>query len=129
MPPEGKELASGSPWTRFLPENSAIVWPSRYEGFGLPPLEAMASGAAVISSDTSSMPEIVGDGGLLIAPHDTEAWAVAMLKMLGDPELRQSYRERGLRRAAAFDWADFARQMVAVYERIPPRLGLAGSRF
>jgi glycosyltransferase involved in cell wall biosynthesis len=108
---------------------AAFVWPSRYEGFGLPPLEAMASGAAVISSDTSSMPEIVGDGGLLIPPHDTESWAVAMLKMLSDPELRQTYRQRGRQRAAAFDWTDFARQMVTVYERIPPRLALSGSSF
>lgn len=100
---------------------AAFVWPSRYEGFGLPPLEAMASGAAVISSDASSMPEIVGDGGLLIPPHDTEAWATAMLKMLGDEELRGSYRQRGLARAADFDWARFAGQMVAVYERVPPR--------
>ena len=101
---------------------TAFVWPSLYEGFGLPPLETMACGGAVIASNTSSMPEIIGGGGLLLPPHDTEGWATAMIQMLTDPALNADYRRRGLERASAFNWASFAAQMVAVYERAATRL-------
>lgn len=96
---------------------SAFVWPSTYEGFGLPPLEAMSCGTPVISSNTSSMPEIVGEAGILLPPHDTEAWAMAMLRMLNDQALNTEYRQRGLQRASQFNWHSFAAQMIKVYEK------------
>jgi len=101
---------------------AAFVWPSQYEGFGLPPLEAMACGGVVLAANISSMPEIVALGGILLPPHDTEAWAVMMLRMLTEPELGSEYRARGLSRAREFNWAIFAQQMIRIYERIPARL-------
>ncbi len=102
----------------------AFVWPSRYEGFGLPPLEAMACGAAVIASNASSMPEIIGRGGVLIAPNDTEAWATAMVRVLQDQPWRTELRQQARARADDFSWTSFAQQIVQVYERIPNRIKL-----
>ena len=101
---------------------AAFVWPSQYEGFGLPPLEAMACGGVVLASDISSMPEIVASGGVLLPPYDAEAWAVMMLRMLSEPELGNEYRTRGLQRAQEFNWKVFAREMIRIYERVPVRL-------
>lgn len=100
---------------------NAFVWPSQYEGFGLPPLEAMACGGVVVSSNVSSMPEIIGAGGILLPPHDTEAWAGSMLRLLNEPAFGTAYRQRGLARAHEFKWAVFAQQMIRVYERISAR--------
>lgn len=101
---------------------SAFVWTSTYEGFGLPPLEAMACGAVVVSSNTSSMPEIVGDGGILISPHDTEAWTRAMMDVLNNPTDYRLLREKAYQRAQQFQWRTFASEVVSIYERIPTRL-------
>ena len=99
----------------------AFVWPSRYEGFGLPPLEAMASGAPVLAANSSSIPEIVGTGGMLLPPNDTEAWAMSMVRILTEPDWQQELRQRGYERAQIFNWSIFAAQIVQVYERIPAR--------
>ncbi len=97
----------------------AFVFPSRYEGFGLPPLEAMACGAPVISSNAASLPEVVADAGLLVEPQ-VERLREAMQRAVDDPVLRDKMRERGLQRAALFSWQETARQTLAVYERVRP---------
>jgi len=93
----------------------AFLYPSLYEGFGLPPLEAMACGAPVIVSNRSSMPEIVGDAGVLHDPEDDAAVAAAMGMMLRDRDVREMYRGRALARAAQFTWEEAARRTHTVY--------------
>lgn len=94
-----------------------FVYPSLFEGFGLPPLEAMACGTPVIVSDTSSLPEVVGDAGVKVPPGDVPALAEAMATMLCDPIARTEWQERGLAQAARFSWPETARQTVRIYER------------
>lgn len=94
-----------------------FVYPSLYEGFGLPPLEAMACGTPVITSKVSSLPEVVGEAGLTVDPMDSEGLAEAMSQVLGDRALRQSMRERGLARTGRFSWAKAAQETVEVYRR------------
>jgi glycosyltransferase involved in cell wall biosynthesis len=93
------------------------VFPTLYEGFGLPPLEAMACGAAVLAADRSSLPEVVGDGGVLADPTDLEAFAGALATLLADPTRRAALGAAGLARAARFSWAATADQTIAVYRR------------
>ncbi|MBA3945821.1 MAG: glycosyltransferase family 4 protein [Herpetosiphonaceae bacterium] len=83
---------------------TASIYPSLYEGFGFPPLEAMQCGTPVITSNTTSLPEVVGDAALLIDPHDVAALAAALLRIATDPALRADLRARGLARAQHFDW-------------------------
>ncbi len=94
-----------------------FAFPSLYEGFGLPVLEAMACGTPVVTSNTSSLPEVVGDAALLVDPYDVEAMASAMRQVLEDPALAQALRQRGLARAATFSWERTARETIAVYEQ------------
>lgn len=93
----------------------AFVFPSLYEGFGLPPLEAMACGAPTIVSATSSLPEVVGDGALLFDPDDHDALAAKLISVLTDSEFALSLHERGVGRAAEFDWKHSAMQTSAIY--------------
>ncbi|MHB1415207.1 MAG: glycosyltransferase family 4 protein [Chloroflexota bacterium] len=93
----------------------ALVYPSLYEGFGLPPLEAMACGTPVLCANTSSLPEVVGDGGLLLPPKDVDAWAQGLLRVLEDESLRDDLRQRGLQRARLFSWHKAAKETVGVY--------------
>jgi glycosyltransferase involved in cell wall biosynthesis len=96
----------------------ALVFPSFYEGFGLPPLEALACGTPVIASNRGSLPEIVGDGGLLVEPDDVEGLAGAMEKLLNDDTLWGDLREKGLAHVARFSWEKTARETLAVYQEI-----------
>lgn len=97
---------------------TAFAFPSLYEGFGLPPLEAMACGTPVVVSKTSSLPEVVGDAGLQVDPQDAEALAAALELLLLDEPLRADIRARGLERAASFTWKASAEKLLAVYQRV-----------
>lgn len=93
----------------------AFVFPSLYEGFGLPPLEAMAYGAPVAVSRTSSLPEVVGDAGLYFDPQNPEEIAAQIAKFLDDAGLRKECARRGKERAAQFSWKKAAEQTMAVF--------------
>lgn len=95
----------------------AFVYPSLYEGFGLPPLEAMACGAPVIASRASSLPEVVGEAGLLVDPLDVEDIAAAMVRVASDPALKEAMRRAGRARARQFSWEECARRTLAVLEK------------
>lgn len=96
----------------------AFVFPSLYEGFGLPPLEAMACGAPTITSNVSSLPEVVADAALTVDPYDVGALAAAMLRVLGDAALRDDLRRRGVARAAQFSWGRAAHETLALYRQV-----------
>jgi glycosyltransferase involved in cell wall biosynthesis len=95
-----------------------FVFPSLYEGFGLPPLEAMACGTPVVCSNNSSLPEVVGDAALTVDPYDVDALADAMRRVLANADLAEDLRRRGLERAAAFAWERTARETVEVYREV-----------
>ncbi len=95
----------------------AFVYPSLYEGFGLPVLEAMACGAPVVTSNVSSLPEVAGDTALLVDPRDVEGIAEAMRAVLEDAQLRTTLRAKGLERASRFSWERTARLTLEVYHR------------
>jgi glycosyltransferase involved in cell wall biosynthesis len=96
----------------------AFVFPSQYEGFGLPPLEAMACGTPVISSNTSSMPEVIGNAGILISPKDERVWARNIINVLKDKGLAKNMSGWGLRQAKKFSWAEAAEKTIEVYEKV-----------
>lgn len=95
-----------------------FVFPSLYEGFGLPPLEAMACGTPVISSNSSSLPEVIGDAGLLVNPTDTAGLHAAMRRLLEEPELRADLSRRSLAQAQKFSWQKAVDELVAVYQAL-----------
>lgn len=96
---------------------AVVAFPSLYEGFGLPVLEAMACGAPVVTSSVSATAEMAGDAALLVDPRDTEAIADAIERVASDADLAADLRARGFRRAAEFSWERAARETLAVYER------------
>jgi glycosyltransferase involved in cell wall biosynthesis len=95
-----------------------FVYPSFAEGFGLPVLEAMACGVPVITSESGSLPEVVGDAGILLAPGDTSRLAETILDVLNDPDLRTDMTQKGLKQAARFSWRRTAEQTLDVYRKI-----------
>jgi glycosyltransferase involved in cell wall biosynthesis len=97
---------------------TAFVFPSLYEGFGLPPLEAMACGTPVISSNATSLPEIVGDAALQVDPRSPLAWAESLRAVLSDDARRAEMRERGLAQAQKFSWTRAAEETLAVYHSV-----------
>ncbi|PYS77216.1 MAG: glycosyltransferase family 1 protein [Acidobacteria bacterium] len=99
-----------------------FAYPSYFEGFGLPPLEAMRCGTPVLVGDRTSLPEVVGDAALTADPFDTGALARALARLIDDAALRAELRARGLKRASAFDWRDTARMTLQVYRRTERRM-------
>ncbi len=97
---------------------SVFVFPSLYEGFGLPPLEAMASGTPVVTSNVSSLPEVVGDAAILVDPYDPEAIAEGIRRALTDPELRADLRARGLARVSHYSWARSVQRVWEIYQEV-----------
>lgn len=96
-----------------------LVHPSRYEGFGLPPLEAMACGTPVVATSVASLPEIIGDAGILLpSPPDAEKLARSVFVILTDRQLRQKLINRGLKRSKKFTWERTQRKMMNLYERV-----------
>ncbi len=117
--PEGRIITTG-----YVPDADlaplyggalAFLYLSLYEGFGLPPLEAMQCGTPAIVANTSSLPEVVGDAGVLLSPDDQDGLCQAMLDFYTDPDLRVKLGKRSLERAAKFCWTENIRQTVAVY--------------
>lgn len=114
-------------FTDFVPDGELFdlyrgarlfVFPSRYEGFGLPPLEAMACGVPVISSHAASLPEVVGDAAIQVAPDDVLALADAMRSVLTDEALWHTLKHKGLTRVQQFSWETAARQILTVYKNV-----------
>lgn len=112
--------------TGFIPDEDlpalyngadVFVYPSLYEGFGLPPLEAMACGCPVVASNVSAVPEVVGSAGRLVDPYDVTAITEAVLEVLGNETLARSLRAVGLERAAQFSWRRCAEQTLEAYRR------------
>lgn len=111
----------------FVPDDSmpplyagaaAFCYPSRYEGFGLPPLEAMACGVPVITSNRTSLPEVVGDAGLMVDPDDVDGLRLSLERLLEDGALARDLAARGMQRAAGFSWQRCAQETAAVYRRV-----------
>ena len=120
------ELSDSVILTGYVPENDlpalysgalCFVYPSYFEGFGLPPLEAMQCGVPVIVGDRTSLPEVVGDAGVLVDPFDVDALAAAIEKVISDSNLRVHLSVQGLARARLFQWQETARQTLAVYRK------------
>jgi glycosyltransferase involved in cell wall biosynthesis len=97
---------------------TVFVLPARYEGFGLPVLEAMACGTPVITSNRSSLPEVAGDAALLVDLERPQELAAALLKLATQPELRQELAQRGLQQAAGFSWRRSAAATLQVYRQV-----------
>ncbi len=111
-------VVSDSELAEYYQQASVFVFPSLYEGFGLPVLEAMACGCPVISSNTSSLPEVVGEAGMLVCPRDREELIEAMTRVLTDTELTEMLRRSGREQAEKFSWEKTARATADLYERI-----------
>jgi len=95
-----------------------FVYPSFYEGFGLPLLEAMPCGTPVVVSNISSIPEVVGDAGILVKPNDVEELSDAILRVLNSETLSAQLSEKGLRQAIKFSWRKTAEKTVEIYNKI-----------
>lgn len=107
----------------LLDEAAVVAFPSRYEGFGVPLVEAMSRGRPLLAADATAIPEVVADGGLLVPPAAVDAWAGALDRLLGDEALRAELGQRGGRRAGAFSPERNARATVAAHRRVAGRGG------
>jgi len=120
LPPEARRrvvrtgYVSEGDKVALLSGAEALVYPSLYEGFGLPVLEAMACGTPVVTSDRSSLPEVAGGGALFVDPGDPGAIAAAVERVLSDGQLRKQLKETGMERAAGFTWEETARRTAEV---------------
>jgi glycosyltransferase involved in cell wall biosynthesis len=101
---------------RMYCQADLLLWPSLNEGFGLPPVEAMACGTPVVSSIVTAIPEVCGDAALLVEPTDVEQIFEAMRSLLSDEGMRQEYIERGSRRARELTWTECARTTLLAYQ-------------
>jgi len=97
---------------------TVLVYPSLYEGFGLPVLEAMACGCPVVTSNTSSLPEVVGEAGIMVDPYDVQQLMDAIQKVLEDKALAQDMRQQGLERASLFSWQRCAQETLDAYHQV-----------
>lgn len=113
-------------WLNFVPnedrpaiyQNAKIfVYPSYFEGFGFPPLEAMASGAPVVTSNVSSLPEVVGDSAIMVDPYSPSDISNAMSKLLSDKSLRIFYSQKGTEKAHQFSWQKTAREIIKITQK------------
>jgi len=105
--------------TPYLINGAEIfLFPSLYEGFGLPPLEAMTAGIPVISSNSSSLPEVVGEGGILLSPTDELGWIRNIKAIINNPNLKRSLIAKGLKQAKKFSWQKCALETLEVYEEL-----------
>jgi glycosyltransferase involved in cell wall biosynthesis len=100
-----------------------FLFPSLYEGFGLPPVEAQAAGIPVLASDVSSLPEVLGEGAILLPPDDADAWAEAVTGLLSNDERRAALAEMGRENARRFSWSKTARETRDVYRLVGERSG------
>ena len=96
----------------------ALVYPSVYEGFGLPPLEAMACGVPAIATNVSAIPEVVGDTGILLDPQDVTGLTEAMITLTSAPDIRASMSARALQRSRRFSWDQCANETRQVYQQV-----------
>jgi glycosyltransferase involved in cell wall biosynthesis len=94
------------------------LYPSYFEGFGIPPLEAMRCGTPTITGNLTCFPEIIADGGLMVDPFDERAILEAILQVFSDSNLRAELKKKGMKRASLFDWKETARQTLSVYEKV-----------
>ncbi len=122
-----EQLISRLIFTGYVPDEdlaalysgaTAFLFPSLYEGFGLPPLEAMQCGLPVITSNVSSLPEVVGDAAILVSPTDADALCQAIIQVINSDELQQQLRANALRRAKLFSWEKFTRQHIDLYRNL-----------
>lgn len=127
---ENLKLSREVIFTDFVPEADlpayysgaeVFVLPSLYEGFGFPVLEAMACGCPVVTSNTSSLPEVVGEAGIMVDPHDTDSLTQAMRRVLTDSELRDNMIRNGLEQSKRFSWEKAAEQTLEVYNKVENR--------
>jgi len=116
-----REFVSQEELVSLYSNAAGFCFPSLYEGFGWPPLEAMACGCPVVASSTTAIPEVVGDGGQLCPPDDATAWVSAIGLILEDTAVARELRERGLARARQFSWEEAARKVLAVYRELDGR--------
>ena len=114
-------------FTGYIPEeelplwynaSDVLVYPCEYAGFGLPPLEAMACGTPVVTSNTTSLPEVVGDAGIMIEPHDIDSLAINLYDLLTQDDLRNDLIRKGLKRSQIFNWDRAANETYDIYNSI-----------
>ncbi len=113
-----KGFVSDAELKNYYRQAKVVAYPSLYEGFGLPPLEAMASGAPVVTSNTSSLPEVVGEAALMVSPYDCLQLAETLAQVLRSKELRSEMRRRGYEQIRKFNWYRVARNVLSVYYEV-----------